>query len=61
MTAIPVKRKAKRRDIVFPICNTIILILLMAITLYSDLDAQLPSLVEEAKTEGRYRYMAQGV
>ncbi|MCR5565641.1 MAG: carbohydrate ABC transporter permease [Clostridiales bacterium] len=34
MTAIPVKRKAKRRDIVFPICNTIILILLMAITLY---------------------------
>ncbi len=34
MTAIPVKRKAKRRDIVFPICNTIILILLMAITIY---------------------------
>ena len=35
MTAIPVKRrKAKHRDIVFPIVNAIILILLMVITLY---------------------------
>ncbi len=34
MTAVTVKRKAKRRDIVFPIVNTIILILLCFITLY---------------------------
>ena len=34
MTAISVKRKPKRRDVVFPIVNTIILILLMVITLY---------------------------
>lgn len=32
--AIKVKRKSQRRDIVFPICNTIFLILLMIITLY---------------------------
>lgn len=34
MTVISVKKKAKRRDVVFPIVNTIILILLMVITLY---------------------------
>ncbi len=34
MTAMTVKKKAKRRDIAFPIVNTIILILLMVITLY---------------------------
>ena len=34
MTVISVKKKAKRRDVVFPIVNTIILILLMIITLY---------------------------
>ncbi len=35
MTAITArKRKAKRRDIVFPICNTIILCILMFVTLY---------------------------
>ena len=34
MTAVPVKRKTKRRDIVFPVVNTCILILLMVITLY---------------------------
>jgi putative aldouronate transport system permease protein len=34
VTVISVKKKAKRRDVVFPIVNTIILILLMVITLY---------------------------
>ena len=34
MTVISAKRNAKRRDVVFPVVNTIILILLMAITLY---------------------------
>ena len=34
MTAIPAKRRKIRRDIAFPIVNTIILILLMFITLY---------------------------
>ena len=34
MTAISVRKKPKRRDVVFPIVNTIILILLMIITLY---------------------------
>ncbi len=34
MTVISAKRNAKRRDVVFPIVNTIILILLMVITLY---------------------------
>ncbi len=34
MTAISAKRKPKRRDVVFPIVNTLILILLMVITLY---------------------------
>ncbi len=34
MTAVTAKRKGKRRDIVFPIVNTCILILLMFITLY---------------------------
>ncbi len=34
MTVISAKGKAKRRDVVFPIVNTIILILLMIITLY---------------------------
>lgn len=32
--AINVKKKTQKRDIVFPICNTIFLILLMIITLY---------------------------
>ena len=34
MTAVPVKRKAKRRDVVFPIVNALILFLLMFITLF---------------------------
>ncbi len=34
MTAIPVKRKARRKDVVFPVVNTLILILIMFITLY---------------------------
>ena len=34
MTVISATKKAKRRDVVFPIVNTIILILLMVITLY---------------------------
>ena len=34
MTVISATKKAKRRDVVFPIVNTIILILLMIITLY---------------------------
>ena len=34
MTAITVKKQAKRRDVVFPVVNTIILVLLMFITLY---------------------------
>lgn len=34
MTVISVKKKTKRRDVVFPIVNAIILILLMVITLY---------------------------
>ena len=34
MTAITVKKKGKRRDVVFPIVNTIILILIMFTTLY---------------------------
>lgn len=33
-TAVKTKRSGHRRDIVFPICNTIFLILLMVITLY---------------------------
>ena len=34
MTAVTVKKSGKRRDIAFPIVNTIVLILLMFITLY---------------------------